>query len=150
MVLASQTLRPLNVFYKGDIMKTKKYSYGKFHFNAYYKTAGHGYEIGLTYGKKTIFVGNFIHQEDANKWWTTLNSETTKFAKKYWVNDDVSTTWYCHFFSSHLYKSYYTFLDKCFTKYTSSYSAAFKRDSRRYQKLQRNWDRTESPKFRAA
>lgn len=131
-------------------MKTKKYRYGKFYFKAYTKTVGHGYEVGLTYGKKTIFVGNFIHKEEATKWWTTLNKETTHFVNKYWINEGVSATWYCNFFSSHLYKTYYGFLDKLFSNYTYKYNQSFKRDVRRYRSMKRHWDHNDAPTFKAA
>lgn len=131
-------------------MKTKKYLYGKFYFTAYYKTAGNGFEVGMTYGKKTIFVGNFIHKEEATKWFAMMNSECKTFVKKYWINNNVSTAWYCNFFKNHLYTTYYSFLDKLFADYKYSYKKAFKKDATRYKTMKKSWDHDYAPTFKAA
>jgi hypothetical protein len=129
-------------------MKTKKYLYGKFYFTAYYKPVGHGYEVGMTYGKKTIFVGNFIHKEEATTWFAKMNLECKHFVNKYWINDNVSTTWYCSFFKNHLYKTYYSFLDKLFTEYKHSYNKAFKKDFKNYKNLKKHWHLDDAPVFK--
>ena len=131
-------------------MKTKSYRYGKIHFKAYYKTVGHGYEVGLLCGKKTLFVGNFIHTDEATTWWKMMNKETALFAKKYWAAENVSSTWYCNFISTHLHKCYYKYLDTCFAKYTKTYTKAFSRDFRRYRAMKKNWWHEYAPVFRVA
>ena len=41
--------------WRSYIMKSKTYKYGNYTFKSYYKKVGYGYEVGFTFGSKTIF-----------------------------------------------------------------------------------------------
>ncbi|HVK61530.1 MAG TPA: hypothetical protein VM432_08270 [Bdellovibrionales bacterium] len=131
-------------------MKNATYWYGDFKCQAYCKTAGHGYEVGFYFGKNQIFVGNFIHKKEATKWWGIMNKELTKFTKRFAFSETASVTWYTKFFSHHLYKSYYSFLDTEFAKYQRTFNKAFKADARKYKTFSKKWDGAEFYSFRKA
>jgi len=129
--------------------KTKTYRYGKWNFKAYQKTVGQGYEVGLYFNNKPIFVGNFIRANEAAKWWNQLNREVRGFTKRYWATRTTSAQWYGKFFSNHLYRTYYTFLDRLFTKYNTTYNRAFNTNVKKYFKYRKNWTAAERFKQRA-
>lgn len=118
-------------------MKNYYYQYGSYKCHAYYKEAGHGWEVGFYFGEKQIFVGNFIHKKEATKWWAYMNREVKYFAKNYVYSDQASYTWYAKFFSTHLYRTYYSFLDQEFKKYQKTYDYAWKQDTKKYSTLKR-------------
>jgi hypothetical protein len=133
-------------------MKSRVYKYGNYRCEAYLKTAGHGYEVGFCFGKETVFVGNFIHHKEATKWYTKMNTEVKTFNHRYTVGKEASTTWYAKFFSHHLYKAYYSFLDHEFAKYHKTFAKAIHADAKKYNalKTRQKWDRTEVVYFRNA
>jgi hypothetical protein len=134
----------LNTSAKGvEMTKTKIYKYGPHQMKTYFKPAGHGWEVGMICEGKTYFMGNFVNKPEANRWWGMLNREMGTFAKKYWVSPDASFTWYCTFLSKHLYTCYYTFLDKLFAKYNKTYKMAWTKEVRKYNRIKKNFDRTE-------
>jgi hypothetical protein len=116
-------------------MRTKTFRYGIWYFKAYRKTVGHGYEVGLTHNQKPIFVGNFIHSREADRWWTEMTGGTTHFLNRFWPSGTTSRTWYCTFLSNYLYKTYYTFLDRLFTGYNRNYGRAFTTNCKQYRTL---------------
>lgn len=126
-------------------MLTKTYSFGKFNFKTYFKTVGQGFEVSLYYGNKAYFVGNFIHKKEAMAWWKTFNTEINTFAKKYWCSEDTSAQWYCAFMANHLYKTYYSFLDKLFTQYNKNFKTAYANDVKKYNRMKKNF--TANDKF---
>jgi len=126
-------------------MKTKKYTNGKITFKSYFKKVGHGYECGVIFGGKPVFVGNFVKSAEANAWWTKMDKEIKTFSNRYWVSETAPKNWYKNFLTHHLYTTYYTYLDKLFTKHTREYTRAYKKDFKRYQQLRKKWttgDRT--------
>ncbi|MBK9294209.1 MAG: hypothetical protein IPM57_07155 [Oligoflexia bacterium] len=127
--------------------KHKAYKYGTHTLRAYCKPVGEGYEVGLTCRGRTYFVGNFIHKEEAFKWWAQFNKEITLFAKKHWVSEDVSFTWYCKFLGAYLYKCYYKFLDKLFAKYNKTFHKAYSKDARKYRKMKKHFDYEDKNEF---
>lgn len=131
-------------------MRKKHYKFGEYNCYTYFTNAGKGYEIGFCWGKKTIFVGNFIHSKEAVQYWAFLNREIRSFGKKYWVGQNVSTTWYNKFFTNFLYTNYYKFLDTLFFKYQRTYTTHFRKDHNRYMKMKKNWTTTTKMKFKAA
>ncbi|MCB0414626.1 MAG: hypothetical protein KDD50_09840 [Bdellovibrionales bacterium] len=131
-------------------MKTKFYKHGTHKYKAYYKSVGHGYEVGFCYGKKTLFVGNFLHAKEANGWFKTMTSEIEKFSKKYWISPKAPKAFYNKFMTNHLYKTYYAQLDKWFDRYNRSYTSSFKKDERKYKQLKKNWKTTEKTFFKKA
>lgn len=133
-------------------MKTKQYKFGTHNCKAYLKTAGKGYEVGFHFGKEPMFVGNFLHKTEANKWWTLMNQEAVKFTTRYYVAPNAPVTWYRKFFSTHMYKVYYQFLDKQFAKYEREFNQAFKKDEKKYKTLkrQKNWKPSNKVAFRKA
>ncbi len=128
--------------------KTKVYRYGKWNFKAYQKTVGNGYEIGLLFNNKPIFVGNFIHAGEATKWWNQLNKEVRGFTTRFWATRTTSAKWYGKFFSNHLYRTYYSFLDRLFIKYNTTYNKAFNKNVKKYFKYRKNW--TANERFKRA
>lgn len=124
---------------KGEAMLTKNYTYGNFTFKTFFKTVGQGWEVSLYCGNKPYFVGNFIHKKEAMMWWKMFNAEITSFATKYWCSDDTPQQWYCHFMSNHLYKSYYSYLDKVFNKYNKDFKKAYFKDVKKYNQMKKNF-----------
>ena len=120
-------------------MKHCNYKFGTFKCHAYTKTVGQGYEVGFYFGTECVFVGNFIHYKEAAKWWGTMNKELKTFTKRYGVGGDASLTWYTKFFSHHLYKTYYSFLDTEFAKYHKEFDKACKQDTKKYNTYKSKW-----------
>lgn len=133
--------------FEGDPMKTKKYRYGKYAFKSYFKKAGLGYEIGFSFENKPLFVGNFIHSKEANDWWKKMNTELKTFTKRFWITDKAPKSWYKKFLQSHLYHTYYTYLDKAFTKYTRDYQKTYNQEFKKYKKLKKDWNNTDKCQF---
>lgn len=121
--------------------KFKNYKFGNMNFKQYWKPVGHGYEVGFMYGNKTVFVGNFIHINEANQWFTKMGQVLRAFFSKHEYMHTASTTWYTKYIGNYLYKSYYEWLDKCFTKHNRTYTRATSADFKRYQTMERNFYR---------
>jgi hypothetical protein len=132
-------------------MKTKNFRNGKYACKSYLKPAGRGYEVGFTLGGAPLFVGNFIHSSEANQWYSRMNQEIKSFSKKHPVGKTYPKTWFSHFLKSHLYKNYYSFLDKTFTRHEKSFTREFKKNQRKYKKLKSKWQPKErTPALKAA
>ena len=128
-------------------MKSKTYRNGKTTFRAYLREVGMGYEVGFTTSGKAIFVGNFIHLGEANQWYTKMNGEIRTFAKRFCVGRNCPKSWYTHFMASHLYKHYYTFVNRVLTQHNRKATQTFTRETRRYQRLNREWAGPEKTPF---
>jgi hypothetical protein len=113
-------------------MTTKTYKCGQFTCKTYKKTAGKGWEVGMTLKGHPVFVGNFIHAKEATAWWTKMNLEVKKFSKKFGVGHKAPFAWFCKFMSNHMYQTYYSHLDTQFAKYQRGYTQAVKQDVRRF------------------
>lgn len=116
--------------------KTKNYKFGKMTFKSYFKTVGNGFEVGLTFHGKPFFVGNFIHQAEATKWWNMMGTYCKKFFASHTYMPTASETWYCKYFGHFMYKNYYSFLDKEFTKYQKTYTKKTLQFSKHYKKFE--------------
>lgn len=121
----------------------KYYKYGKYTCYSYSKPAGHGFEVGFYFGKNQVFVGNFIHKHEATKWFAKLNKEVKTFTHRYKVGPEASFAWYTKFFSNHLYKGYYAWLDTEFNKYQKSFDKACRQDVRKYNTYKTRWTHTQ-------
>jgi hypothetical protein len=55
--------------------------------------------------------------------------------------------WYCNFLSNHLYKCYYTWLDKMFMKYEVNFKKAYSKDYKKYMKMKKHSDPTDRYHF---
>ena len=127
----------------GEDMKTKTYKHGKHSLKIYQKSVGHGWEVGLKTGSKTLFVGNFVHSKEATQWFATLNKEIPTFANHYWVGPKCSFDWYSKFLANHIGQKYYGFVNKILSKHQRDFDKAFKKDERKYKTLRKAWDKTE-------
>ncbi len=116
-------------------MKKKVYEYGPHKCKAYFKSAGKGWEVGFHFGNKPIFVGNFIHKAEANKWWTLMNKEVRTFSKRFGLHAKAPITFYRKFFSNHLYNNYYAWLDKEFNRYEKNYLRAVNSGKKEYSRI---------------
>jgi hypothetical protein len=123
-------------------MKSTTYRFGGASFKAQFRTVGQGWEVCVNYGKKNVFVGNFIHKAEATKWWNTMNREMRAFTNTYWIANKSATNWYATFVSNHLYKCYYRFLDKLFVKYNRTYTTHFNKNVKKYNSLRRGWTKS--------
>lgn len=126
---------------KGERMfkpTTKTFKSYKWTFKSYFKAAGKGWEVGILAGEQTLFMGNFVHKEEAIHWWNTMNKYASKFFKKYHHDVTPSKEWYFKFFSNHIYSEYYRFLDKVFAKHTRSYHKAFHTGVKSFNKFKDN------------
>lgn len=132
-------------------MKTKNFKNGTSTYKSYLKKVGNGYEVGFFSHGKPLFVGNFIHSTEANQWFAQMKRDITKFSKKYKVGKTFPKSWYNNFLKSYLYKNYYSFLNKQFTKYNRTFNSAFKKDSTKYKKISKKWTSKEKhPALKAA
>lgn len=122
-------------------MKTKyaDYKFGELKFQCYYKSVGYGYEVGVTCFNKPVFVGNFVHAEEARVWWKKMSYEIKNFTKSYDYFYTASPTWYTKFFANKLYATYYAWLDQCFSKYTKSYKKAVSKHQQKYKKYEKSY-----------
>lgn len=118
-------------------MKTKNYRFGNRTIKSYCKTAGSGWECGVVWNKKTIFVGNFIRRAEMTKWWSQMNTELTRFVRRHRIHTKTTNAFYGRYISNHLYKTYYTFLDRAFSKYNRTYKSALNKNVRTYKTMQR-------------
>ncbi|MEK7358117.1 MAG: hypothetical protein AAB250_16845 [Bdellovibrionota bacterium] len=121
-------------------MKKQTYWFGDLRGEAYYKQCGEGWEVGFFFGKDRVFVGNFIHQTEAKKWWAMMTKEVYGFGRKYSVTEEVSFAWYKKFFSHHLYRCYYAWLDKEFAGYQVKFNKAFAKDQKKYKAISKKFD----------
>lgn len=129
-------------------MKKKQFRHGTTLFgHSYLKSSGHGWEAGLHIKGQKIFVGNFIHAKEANAWFRQMNQEVTAFGKRFPVGEKYPTQWFAKFVGHNLYKKYYAFLDKQFSKYNREYTKAVNQDIRKYKKLKNKWSRKELRPF---
>ena len=131
-------------------MKTKSYRYGKVTCKAISKAVGKGWETTFYFDGKAIFVGNFIHTKEANLWWTFMNREITRFARKYTVGYKFPVSWVSHFLKSHLYKEYYVFLEKLFVGYHREYRKAFNKDFRHFNSTKKHYVAHKAPSLKVA
>lgn len=116
--------------------KMKNFKFGKMTFKAYCKPAGNGFEVGFTYLGKPVFVGNFIHRNEATKWWALMNTSAQNFCRNHEFVPTASPTWYSKYLGHMLYKNYYLFLDKQFSKYQKTYSAKTFQFAKQYKKIE--------------
>ena len=132
-------------------MKTKGYKNGSTSARAYLKTVGHGYECGFVYGGETLFVGNFIHSGEANRWFSLMKREITKFGKRFRVGKRFPKAWFKKFISHHLYTNYYTFVNRAVGKHTRTHTTQFNKQRRTWKRLNKNWSpRDKKRSLRAA
>jgi hypothetical protein len=115
--------------------KTKTYKYGPNTFKTYFKPVGKGYEVGMTYQDRPMFVSNFVRKTEATKWWGMFNKEIFGFAKKYNYTHTMPFSWYCNFLANHLNKFYFNWLDKVFAKHEITFKKSFTRDAAKYSKM---------------
>jgi hypothetical protein len=128
-------------------MKTKTYRNGSFSCKGYCRDAGNGWEVGFYYGKKLIFVGNFIHQSEATRWYRLMNREVRTFSRRYTVGRTYPKAWFAKFLGAQLYRTYYAFLNKCFAKYSREFSRATTQNQRTYKRMTRQWRGTSRTPF---
>ncbi len=126
-------------------MTNRTYKYGKYTCKAYKKTAGKGWEVGFTFAGHPVFVGNFIHAKEANAWFSMMDKEAHKFSKKYAAAPNAPTTWTAKFMSNCMYKAYYSYLDREFTKYQRGFTQAVKQDERRYTNFKKTQPHPTTP-----
>tara|TARA_B110001454_G_scaffold16046_1_gene14419 strand:+ start:67354 stop:67725 length:372 start_codon:yes stop_codon:yes gene_type:complete len=116
---------------------TKTYKFGDYTFKTYWKTAGEGWEIGLTCGNKVYFVGNFIREKEAKKWWSYFNKYVTHFFRKYEYYADAPKDFYGQFMGTFVYREYYNFLFELFDGYTGHYEKENAKFFKKYEKFAR-------------
>ncbi len=130
-------------------MKTKQYRSGKYTFRSYLKNVGEGFEVGFYFGHDPIFVGNFIHSKEANQWFGIMNRQIRQFSKKYTVGPKFPISWFTNFCKNHLYKCYYTYIDRLLARHNRTFETKFRKDVRKYNRMKRNWSERR-PFFKAA
>ena len=116
----------------------KKYSFGPWNCQTYFRPAGKGFEVGFKMGRDTVFFSNFVFKEEAKRWYSHLNKEVKFFANEYVANSKTPRKWYYDFFSNHLYNTYYQWLDQQFASHKRKFDKAYKSDRKEYAKWFRN------------
>lgn len=117
--------------------KTKYFECYDWTFKSYIKPVGQGWECGVYFGGKPVFVGNFIHKTEATRWYNLMNRQMTTFFKKYSYTTMPPKAWYGKFFANHMYTVYYKYLDKLFTKYNRTYNTAFNSNVKYFNKYKK-------------
>lgn len=117
----------------------KNYEFAGYTFKAYFKTAGQGFEVGLMSGNTYYFIGNFINEKEARKWWSLFNKEITSFYKKFDYSEEAPRDFYGKFMAQYLYKSYYNFLGDLFAGYNTYYNKTYNEFSKKYDKMMRTY-----------
>ncbi len=120
-------------------MKTNVYKNDHYHFTSYLKPIGKSFEIGFIYEKKPIFLGTFNRSKEANHWYNQMKKDIRNFSTRYKIGPSFPISWFKHFLSSHLYKTYYTYQEKNVRRHTKTYNREFKRDEKIYKKLNKKW-----------
>ncbi len=115
-------------------MKYKTYKYGKDFFRAYERVVGNGWEIGVTFKGKTLFVGNFILQKERTFYWKKLNMALKTFGKKYAFFTKAPNAWFCKFLSDYLYKDYYFYLNRIMPVHHKMHTKNFTRGITTYRR----------------
>ena len=128
-------------------MKTKTYRSKGISGRTYMKPCGNGVEVGFLLNGNVVFVGNFIHTKEANVWWNLLNREIRQFSRKYSVGRTFPLSWFKHFISNHLYKTYYSFLDGILARHNKTLARAVMKDVRKYQQIKKKWNSSERVPF---
>ena len=119
--------------------KSKNYHFGTMTFKPYFKKVGVGYEVGVTYQNKTVFVGNFVHEKEARYWWKTMHNHLRSFCSHHEFVPTASPAWYCKYLGNYLYRPYYAWLDKTFTKYTRTYSRETNKNYKQYKTYEKKY-----------
>lgn len=114
-------------------MSKGSYKFGPMHFKTYFKSVGHGYEVGVTHSGKTVFVGNFVHMHEAKQWFKVMQGHLNTFCKSHDFVPTASESWYCKFLGAYLYKPYYAWLDKAFAKHTKTYTKEYFKGVKQYK-----------------
>lgn len=117
----------------------KTYEFAGFTFKTYFKPAGSGYEIGLMGGNTNYFVGNFVHEKEAKKWWAFFNKSIAGFYRKFEYSAEAPRDFYGKFMGQYLYKEYYQFLGTLFENYNSYYDKSYTKFSKQYDKIMRSF-----------
>ncbi len=128
-------------------MKSKLYKSKHMSGKTYMKSVGNGFEAGFMLNGMPVFVGNFIHAKEANLWFGLMNREIRHFSKKYSVGSKFPKTWFAQFVKNHLYKTYYSFLDRLFVRYSRDFGRAVSRHHRKYQQIRKQWHSSERVPF---
>ena len=132
-------------------MKTRSFKTGNTVCRSYMKPVGKGWEIGFSFGPKPVFVGNFVHSGEANKWWGLMNKEIRTFSKKFKVGKSYPSGFFKSFISHHLYGKYYDYVNKLAAKHARSFHTARRKDTTKYKRLTKKWPpREKKPLFKAA
>jgi len=113
--------------------KTKNFRSGSLTARCYMKPAGNGHEVGFVFGGKTIFVGNFIHNAEASKWWATMNREVRTFANRHKVTTKFPKNNYGKFLGAYLYNCYYRFANAAVSKHTRFYGKVVNKNTRSFK-----------------
>lgn len=121
------------------MIKAKSYYFGDLKFEAYFRPAGFGWECGVKYEGKPVYVGNFVHKAEANAWWKEMNTYLKSFFGKYEYMEGAPTAWYPKFVSHYMYKHYYSYLDKVFAGHTRTYNKHWNQDVKSYKKYSRRF-----------
>lgn len=115
-------------------MKNKTYRYGTTTGKTYFKPVGQGYETGFIWGGKKVFVGNFIHHTEATRWFALMNQEIQRFGRRFTLGRRFPTSWTSRFLGNHLYRTYYGYLDRLFTRYNRTFGKAVVRDLNQFRR----------------
>lgn len=118
-------------------MTSRTFKVGNHTCKAYKKSAGKGWEVGLSFAGKTVFTGNFVHTKEANTWFTKMNMEARKFCKRYTLPHGASTTFFTRFMENHMHKMYYSYVNREISRHQRGCTQALKKYQRKYTHMSR-------------
>ena len=121
------------------MIKNKNYKFGQLTFKSYCKNVGQGFEVGVTCQGKHVFIGNFVHDVEAQQWWKIMHTHLQSFCKHHDFVPTASVSWYCKYLGACLYKPYYGWLDKTFAKYTRTYTIQANKNYKQYKNFEKSY-----------
>lgn len=121
--------------------KTKKFEFadGQY-FTCYYYANGASYEVGIMYGDKPVFFGNFIYKNEATAWYKEMTTKMTYFVENYQYMPKMKMNWYFNFAKNYFYNAYYSYLYKAFSKYNQTFKKAYSSDKKSYKKYETSYN----------
>ena len=118
-------------------MKTRRYRYGTARFESFHRAVGHGYEVGLNFRGRPLFLGNFVHAPEAARYYALLNKQIRAFARRFPGISPTPPPWYRKMLADYIYSGYYAYLRPLIPAHGRMFRRALVTDMRKWRKQKR-------------